>query len=311
MDTVEVQRVLTPEQADELVGQTVHSQPPTPVRKDTLWRDADTGEPVAILARTPYDNKALRHAVMSLKWSDTLRGASGLRNESRTFGYAPRKPVLRREGCGATVLATEQPEAHATVANLSGPLNELLASLLPDKSDELEHTPVDPDWRIGHGPWTSGVINKTSALPYHRDGANFDAWSAMPALRRGTRGGHLHIPEYGFTLPVLDSHTLFFNGYRIVHGVTPIEATMGDGYRITIVFYCLRGMKDCHTYAEETRYARAKRTERERKLAASINSGDAPEWIDSRVPMRRESLAKMTDARFRSGALPIDPPASA
>jgi hypothetical protein len=300
MRTVEVARVMSPDEADSLVGETVHVQAPEPVRDDTMWIDASTKEPVAILARTPYDMKALRHAVLSLKWSDTLRGASGLRNESRTFGYAPRKPVLRREGCGATVLATEQPGAHTTIANLSGPLNDLLAQLLPDKAEELAETPVGTDWRIGHGPWTSGVINKTSALPYHRDGANFDAWSAMPALRRGTRGGHLHIPEYGMTLPVLDSHTLFFNGYRIVHGVTPIEATQPDGYRITIVFYCLRGMKDCHTYAEETRYARAKRTERERKLAASIDAGEAPEWIDSKVPMRRASLETMIDARFRS-----------
>lgn len=307
MHTVKVRRVMDPKEADALVGVTVPATEPDKSRDETMWVDADTGEVVAFMARTPGDVAALRRAVLSLHWSTTLRGASGLRNASRTFGFVPRKPVLLRDGCQATVLAAEQPAEHALIAGLSGPLSKILAGLLPEQAAALDATPVSPDWRIGGGPWTSGVINRTSALPYHRDGANFDAWSAMPCVRRGTRGGHLHIPEYDVTLPVRDGMTLFFNGYRIVHGVTPIQGTAEDGYRVTIVFYCLRGMKDCHSYAEETRNAAHKRTERERKLAKSIEAGEAPEWINSRTPKRKaDGFDRAIDARFRDGNNPAE-----
>lgn len=306
MRTVEVHRVMSPREADELVGETVPASDPDPAREDTFWRDADTGEAVAIMARTPGDAAELRRSVLALHWTSTRRGRTGLRNESRVFGYMTRKPVLLRDGCQASTLAADFPHEHAQIAGLSGPLSKILSGLLPEEAERLAATPVGHDWRLGDGPWTSGVINRTSALPYHRDGANFDAWSAMPALRRGTRGGHLHVPEYGITLPVRDGMTLFFNGFQIVHGVTPIQGTAPDGYRITIVFYCLRGMKDCHTYAQEQRLAASKRTERERKLAASIDAGEAPEWINSRKSMREDSFAKALDARFREGNNPAE-----
>jgi hypothetical protein len=114
--------------------------------------------------------------------------------------------------------------------------------------------------------WTSGVINQASALPYHRDRANFDSWSAMPVVRRGMEGGDLHMPEYGITVNCRDGWALWFNGYAHVHGVTPMKLRAKDGYRYSIVFYAKRGMKDCHTYAVEVGEARQKRMEREAKM---------------------------------------------
>jgi hypothetical protein len=118
--------------------------------------------------------------------------------------------------------------------------------------------------------WTSGVINKTSTLPYHRDGFNFDVWSSMPVLRRAVAGGFLDFPEYGLVSASRDGTALFFNGYRNVHGVTPLALTEKDGYRFSIVYYSLRGMKDCFTYAVEQKRAQAKRTEREDGIAAAV-----------------------------------------
>jgi hypothetical protein len=111
--------------------------------------------------------------------------------------------------------------------------------------------------------WTSGVINQSSALPYHRDGSNFDTWSAMPVVRRGMDGGNLHMPEWDITINCRDGWALWFNGYAHVHGVTPMSSRAKDGYRYSIVFYAKRGMKDCHTYAVEVGEARARRQERE------------------------------------------------
>jgi hypothetical protein len=118
---------------------------------------------------------------------------------------------------------------------------------------------------------TSGVINKTSTLPYHYDGNNFDMWSAMPIIRRGTRGGYLSVPEYDITIECRDGWVVFFPGFRLLHGVTPIAHVAKDAYRFTVVYYCLRGMKDCFTYAVEQAEARKRRTEREIGLASAVS----------------------------------------
>jgi hypothetical protein len=110
-------------------------------------------------------------------------------------------------------------------------------------------------------------------MPYHRDGSNFPSWSAMPVIRHRVRGGHLHLPEYGLTVPCVDSTILYFWGQKHVHGVTPITpAPRGKSYRFTIVYYARRGMKDCATFARETAVARARRTARETKMAAEAKA---------------------------------------
>lgn len=271
--TIDVDRVMSPDDANALIGTTVPDVDAFRVTGPT--RLVADGATVAMVFPTPGDRGTLRRAVLGLQWSETLRGKTGLRNASRVFGFAPRKPVLRREGCSATALAGEDPQTHAEIVAVAEGCGEALSRWLPDEAAELAATPVGSDWRLGSSGWTSGVINKTSALPYHRDRSNFDAWGAMPAVRRAVAGGHLHLPEYGVALPVKDGWTVAFNGWRVVHGVTPITVTEPDGYRITIVFYCLRGMKDCHTYAEETRHAARKRTERERRIAAGTTMGFA------------------------------------
>jgi hypothetical protein len=44
--------------------------------------------------------------------------------------------------------------------------------------------------------------------------------------------------------------------------------TIPDAYRVSVVYYALRGLKDCHTFAEETARAAVRRTERETKLGS-------------------------------------------
>jgi hypothetical protein len=80
-------------------------------------------------------------------------------------------------------------------------------------------------------------------------------------------GGHLTMPEFGITINCRDGWVLYFNGNKYVHGVTPMAPKTKDAYRYSIVFYALRGMKDCHTYALEVGEARKKRTAREQKMA--------------------------------------------
>lgn len=179
---------------------------------------------------------------------------------------ASRNVVLRRESCRAASLAKDAPDVHVALVRTAYDLRRQLEELYPERvKQDLEIvSPVLPEWRMVPGSvWTSGVVNLSSALPYHRDRANFPTWSAMPVFRRGVRGGRLHVPEYGMCVPCRDGHVVYFNGAEIVHGVTPITQAADDGYRFSVVYYSIRGMKDCHEEALEQAAAARRRTYRE------------------------------------------------
>jgi len=259
-----IDRVLNKEQADEVVGAKVEALEPN-VNEAGIYRDKETGEAVLVYAPYPAAITPLRKAVLDTNYSTTLR-ASGTRNVSRTFGFTNRSAVLQREACTPTSLAWDSPEAAITLNETAVVLGDYLRDQLPEvfEHDMNELSQVLPEWRMTEDAlWTSGVINQSSALPYHRDGSNFDTWSAMPVVRRGMDGGNLHMPEYGITINCRDGWALWFNGYAYVHGVTPMSPRAKDGYRYSIVFYAKRGMKDCHTYAVELGEARARRQGRE------------------------------------------------
>lgn len=275
-EVVEVPRRLASRDASGLVGHRVDPSEPT-ITTPTIGRDADTGVPVFAYLPVTDGLAELRRAVLATPWQETFRATSGKRNASRVFGYSPRKVATRRESCNRTALAHDAPATHRVLVEWSTRLGETLRKELPDIADagETQAQRVMPEWRLGAAePWTSGVVNRTSELPYHRDGFNLPVWSAMPVVRRHVSGGHLHIPEYGTTLPCRDGWAIFFPGYELVHGVTPMWVTREGGYRISIVYYALSGMKDCFAAAMEAEYGQASRSRRERDMAARLARGD-------------------------------------
>lgn len=267
MRELRIKRSLTVEQANELIGADVEAIEPT-LNDEALVIDEDTGEPVLLYARlplTPADGARYRLAVRNVPISTTLRG-SGTRNRSRTFGMASRNVILRRESCRAASLAKDAPEVHSTLVGTAVKLADQLQQHYPGRGahDQEIVNEVLPEWRMVPGSvWTSGVVNLSSALPYHRDRANFPTWSAMPVFRRGVRGGCLHVPEYDVTIGCRDGFVVYFNGNELVHGVTPMHKETVDAYRYSIVYYSIRGMKDCHAEALEQAAAARRRTARE------------------------------------------------
>jgi len=258
-------RVMSPKQADRLNGTKAPALEWT-VNRPTHIHDATTGELMLAFQPAP-DVAVLRRHILRTPMTTTYRSASGTSNISRTFGMAPRKPTQWREACAPTSLSRDEPEVSAYLAHYAEVLAQEMNGLVPQQvqADQRTIQQVLPEWRLTpEALWTSGVINKSSQLPYHRDKFNFDAWSAMVCLRRGMRGGHLHLPEYGVVLSCRDGYAAYWSGYRLLHGVTPMEKAVDDGYRFTVVYYALRGMKDCHSFALEQQKARERRTERER-----------------------------------------------
>lgn len=272
-NTTTARRALTPDEASRMVGEKVPWREPD-LTEATVATDADTGEPA--FAYLPVGRVGeLRRAVLGFDFDRSTQRASGISNTSRTFGYAPKRPVYQREACRNTRLAVEDPDGHEELIQFARRVQQQLADTFPTvaAADVETMRAVDDEWKLGETTWTSGVINQSSSLPYHRDAFNFDVWTSMPVLRRHMRGGYLHIPEYDVTIASRDGWAVFFPGWELVHGVTPMQATRRDGYRYSVVYYALRGMKDCFTHAVEEGQARARRTERERDMAARLKHG--------------------------------------
>jgi hypothetical protein len=279
-----VARVMSSDAAGELMGGPAPELAASMTEAGLLVDEASSAPLLAYYPLDPADVAPLRAAVLRIKMSDTFRATSGSRNASRTFGMAPRHIIRGRESCRPTTLALDQPTEHGVLVTLAGKLQAHLEAFAPGAfvADVREMGAVREDWRIADGSlWTSGVVNRASALPYHRDRLNFDTWSAMPVVRRGMAGGHLHLPEFGVTIGCRDGWVVTFPGHRFVHGVTPMRATAPDGYRFSVVYYALRGMKDCWSYAVELGEARRRRTEREAH-AAAVLTGAAPSKVAGR-----------------------------
>lgn len=272
---IPTRRALSAEAATELVGTKAPALEPN-VALGSVITDAETGEP--ILAYLPLDDPApLRRALRSItEWTGVQR-QNVYRSKSTTFGYAPRRPVVLREACSMTMMGRDRPEIEALLEGYADQFSARLRDIDPTivETDLATLGDVLPEWRIGEDKlWTSGVINDSAALPYHRDGFNFPTWSAMPVLRRGLRGGALHVPEYGLTVGCADATVIYFPGKLYVHGVTPLRRAVPDGYRFSVVYYALRGMRTCREGAEEARLGRLRRTEREADMGRRLAGGD-------------------------------------
>lgn len=275
-------RVVEPKAATSLVGTQVDTdlepsfRGPSRGERVILVDEAD-GAVIGAVTRLPEPLRPrLRQVVLGLRYGEGVaRHAAGMTRKGATFGYAPPKVIARQEACRITMTARDNPEAARVLDATAVALTREFDSLFPERA-EHDRAVVDeilPDWRMGdESLWTSGVINQANVLPYHRDGNNLDTWSAMPVLRKGMAGGLLHVPEYDLVYPCEDGTVTWFYGRGLVHGVTPMMRRHADAYRYSIVFYALRGMEDCATYAEETVRAAVRRTERERAEAAKIRA---------------------------------------
>lgn len=278
---VEVHRLVQAVDATALIGTPVGVDLDPTVkspRDGDRLRFVDAGQTVALVTRLePGMRGQLRRVVLGASFGQGVaRHGRSMGYSGATFGYAPRKAIARQEGCRLTSFGRDNEDGERLLEELAADLSAEFTTLLPEQADadnRVLSNSVLNDWRLNETSlWTSGVINNASVLPYHRDDNNLDTWSAMPTLRYGMAGGHLHVPEYGIVFPCGDGDVTWFYGRGLVHGVTPMRERKPDAYRYSLVFYALRGMVNCGTYAAETVHAARKRTEREKRLAAEIRA---------------------------------------
>lgn len=221
------------------------------------------------------DDKSYVEALKVLKFSKHFRANSSKTNTalptiSAVIGFQPRL-ALRRDFCGPTATATNQPVAHNQIASL---LKEISASYksanpqLYEKHIRMVREKVLPQYAIEKSAFTSGIVNKNNQLLYHFDTGNFkDVWSCMAVFRLGTTGGYLAIPELNIGIECANKSLFMFDGQGILHGVTPIIKTHMGGYRYSIVFYSLSQMWKCLPVTEELARIKQKKTIREVRRA--------------------------------------------
>ena len=193
---------------------------------------------------------------------------SGIENDAFTFGYAPASPMRQRFGCGPSRFDADQPTAASALHALAAAAWRFTAEQHPEVADEQRRlvAEIQPDWRLRSGvtmtPWTSGVVNRSASLPYHRDSGNVaGSWSAMITLRQGMEGGELHLPDLDQYLACDDLSLTVFNGQGTMHGVTPIHRTEGAGHRFSIVFYAKSAFLTAQSPKDEQRRAALRATD--------------------------------------------------
>jgi len=197
----------------------------------------------------------------------------GMYSVSRTFGYAPKQAIRGKETCHRATLAREAPEAHEAIASLAPVVEEWYRRVHGELYAQHEATvsKVLPEWRLGGGVFTSGIINRNNQLPYHFDSGNFaGCWSNMLVFKNACAGGDLVCPELDVCFTLRDHSLLMFDGQSILHGVTPFRFTRPSGWRYSIVFYSLQQMWRCDPVVDNARLHAQRRTERERARFAQV-----------------------------------------
>jgi len=210
-----------------------------------------------------------------------INRSSGLKSDSRIFGYMPRD-TMRKDYCSSTAMSRENQQEHSLICQYGAELSKFYKKHCPEmynQHNDLAQQKVKPNWIIKDSPFTSGIINKNSALNYHFDTGNFkDVYSNMLAYKKDVDGGHLALPEYNVGLEIADNSVLFFDGQKILHGVTPIKYKSPNAFRYTIVYYTLSRMWQCLEPKEELNRVKQVKTDREKRRYKRL-TGEIPNDI--------------------------------
>lgn len=237
------------------------------IDEPVLLREGGRG--VLVFTNEVEEDDELLAALQGIRYGVSFR-ASGMRSQSRTFGYLPRV-TLRRDYCTESALATEHPRQNAVFRSWAQRASGAFEHLCPEEHAQqarLLEEKVRPDWRLPGGVFTSGIANHNNELRYHYDKGNFrGSWSAMYALSRGVRGGLLVLPAWRVAFRFHRPSLIIFDGQANLHGVSEIKQQGLDGYRYTVVFYAMAQMCNCLPVGEELARIRKVKTAREIKRA--------------------------------------------
>jgi hypothetical protein len=163
---------------------------------------------------------------------------------STILGSVPPKALMRRDYRNISsvhAVKTAQTFIKAMLM-LALKSEKLIAELLPAQYERQKQLfeQVPEKWRFGN-LFTSSISNFNISAPFHRDAGNIvGAVNVIICKKTNSKGGDLHIPDYGATIGQQDNSILVYPAWRNLHGVTPIIPTQDGGYRNSLVFYPLK-----------------------------------------------------------------------
>lgn len=119
----------------------------------------------------------------------------------------------------------------------------LVKNILPEQFNRQSLKYVSEGCKISD-LFTSSIANNNISAPFHIDAKNeLDTVNIIICKKFNSKGGDLHIPDYGATIGQQDNSILVYPAWRNVHGVTPIIPTHEGGYRNSLIFYPLKAFK--------------------------------------------------------------------
>jgi hypothetical protein len=212
---------------------------------------------IAIYKKANSDVAPLLNACLSLNFPEYER-VSGLLTQTLNVNASPRNGK-RLNKCMRTKFRRQFPRTHRLFLEYARTIAKDYRKHFPVHYAEqvkrmyIGKHKVHRAYRIKGTPFTSAVINKNSALRYHRDQANTEhGISCMLCLKGGIAGGELILPELNLGFECENGYMLLFDGHKYIHGVTPIiRPQVGISYRYTIVYYNNKGMSLCLPPKEE------------------------------------------------------------
>jgi hypothetical protein len=231
------------------------------VTEDTVV--TQDGTPIIVYLKNPSkETTVLLKTLERIKYDNSTR-TNGLVTSSKIFGYAPRN-MIRNLSCRAASLARSQPEENDVLkrfACIAEEQYERVNKQLHERHSAMTRENVKENYRMNGSMFTSGIVNHNNPLKYHYDTGNYvGVWSAMFAVKRDIKGGHLAVPELDMKFECADGSLIMFDGQSLLHGVTPIMKLKADSVRYTVVFYSLKNMWSCETPHDEVEKMRASRS---------------------------------------------------
>ncbi len=163
---------------------------------------------------------------------------------STIIGSCPPKPHMKRPYASiSSVHSVKTAETFIkAMLVLAKESEQLIKQIMPEQYEkQIELFKAVPDkWKLGN-LFTSSISNYNISAPFHRDAGNIvGAVNVIICKKHNSKGGDLHIPDYGATIGQRDNSILVYPAWRNIHGVTPIIPTHEGGYRNSLVFYPLK-----------------------------------------------------------------------
>jgi hypothetical protein len=171
----------------------------------------------------------------------------GVEQMSVILGSIPPKPMVRRPYCSISSVhsvKTAQTFIKAMLL-LAKESEQLIKEILPSQYEQQIELfkDVPEKWRFAN-LFTSSISNYNISAPFHKDTGNIvGAVNVIICKKFNSKGGDLHVPDYGATIGQQDNSILVYPAWRNVHGVTPIIPTHEGGYRNSLIFYPLKAFK--------------------------------------------------------------------